>query len=281
MSVTLTASDSGRVAYPAEAMRGRYRLVAVDLDGTLLRSNGTLSDRTRRALDRLEAAAAQLVVVTGRPWRWFVEVAELVEDDALVVCLNGAATVRASTGEIVVASPLDGDEARAVMAFLRDRYPGVRFAVETTAGFGHEDGYRQRGPSFVRPVPDLRALFDRGNVLKLLAQDPLVGAEDLRKAVLDTGIDVSITFSSPSLLEIGGPHATKADALARLAVRLGVDQAEVLAFGDMPNDVAMLKWAGHGVAVANAHHEARAAAAEVTASNDDDGVAVVLERLFA
>jgi Cof subfamily protein (haloacid dehalogenase superfamily) len=259
----------------------RFRLVAVDLDGTLLRSNGTLSERTRRALDLLEPAGSQLVIVTGRPWRWFLEVADLVDDDALVVCLNGAATVRAATGEIVVASPLGGDPARALVARLRDRHPGVRFAVETTAGFGHEEGYRQRGPSFVRPVPDLGALFDLGDVLKLLAQDPLAGAEDLRKTVLDSGIaGVTVTFSSPSLLEIGGFHATKAEALAGLAGRLGVDRAEVLAFGDMPNDVAMLAWAGHGVAVANAHPEARAAAAEVTASNDDDGVALVLERLF-
>lgn len=262
-------------------MRGRFRLVAVDLDGTLLGSNGSLSDRTRRALDLLEPAGVQLVVVTGRPWRWFVEVAELVDDHALVVCLNGAATVRAATGEIVTASPLERGQARAIVARLRTIHPEVRFAVETTAGFGHEEGYRQRGPSFVRPVDDLEQLLDQGDVLKLLAQSPPVGAEELRKAVLDAGIgDVRATFSSPSVLEIGGAETTKAKALARVADRVGVGPDQVLAFGDMPNDVAMLTWAGHGVAVANAHPEAWAAAGEVTASNDDDGVAAVLERLF-
>ena len=261
---------------------GRFRLIAVDLDGTLLRSNGTASARTRRALALIEPADAQLVIVTGRPWRWFQEVRDLVTDeDALVVCLNGAATLRVSTGEMVTSCTVPYEQAARLVARLRGHRPDVRFAAESTAGFGHEEGYRQRGHSFARPVERVETLLRQGNVLKLLAQHPTIDAEKLTKAVLADDPDgVSVTFSSPSVVEIGGAQATKATGLARLAATIGVDRGEVLAFGDMPNDVAMLVWAGHGVAVANAHAEALAAADEVTASNDDDGVALVLEREF-
>jgi Cof subfamily protein (haloacid dehalogenase superfamily) len=266
-------------------MSGRYRLVAVDLDGTLLRSDGTLSSRSSKAIDLVESSRAVLVFVTGRPWRWLRDVVGLVSDGGLVVCLNGAATVSAPTGEVVDTSPLAGDAAAEITAELRRSFPGSRFAVEMAHEHGHEHGYTQRpgapgGPP-AHLVDRIESLFDDGQVLKLLVQARSVDAATLRDAVVgaaDGG--VVATFSSPRVLEVGGPGATKARALARLAGELGVSAAEVLAFGNMPNDTLMLAWAGHGVAVANAHPEALAAADEVTLGNDDDGVAAVLEREF-
>lgn len=261
----------------------RYRLVAVDLDGTLLRSDESLSARSTGALDLLAPRDAVLVLVTGRPWRWLRELVDLVHDDALVVCLNGAATVSASTGAIVDAAPLATEAAAATTALLRDRYPDTRFAVETTVGFGHERGYRQRRSTGTDGIDRIEVLFPQGDVLKLLAQHPTMDAQRLRDAVTpaDAGSgEVIATFSSSRVLEISGARATKAMALARLATRLGVRSDDVLAFGNMPNDTAMLTWAGHGVAVANAHPEVLTAADEVTLGNDEDGVAAVLEREF-
>ncbi len=268
-------------------MTSRYRLVAVDLDGTLLQSDESLSARSKGALDLLASRDAVLVLVTGRPWRWLRDLLDLVHDDALVVCLNGAATVSASTGAIVDASPLSVEAAAATTALLRGRFPDTRFAVETTDGFGHESGYRQRRSTGTEGLDRIEMLFPQGDVLKLLAQHPTLDAQSLRDAVAQaepgTGAragEVHATFSSPRVLEISGVQATKATALARLATRLGVRSTDVLAFGNMPNDTAMLTWAGHGVAVANAHPEVLTAADEVTLGNDDDGVAAVLEREF-
>jgi hydroxymethylpyrimidine pyrophosphatase-like HAD family hydrolase len=94
------------------------------------------------------------------------------------------------------------------------------------------------------------------------------------------GVDAVVTTSSADLLEIAGPGVSKAVALAELAAGRGVVAADVIAFGDMPNDLPMFAWAGYAVAVANAHPEVLAAADEITVSNDEDGVAIVLERLF-
>jgi Cof subfamily protein (haloacid dehalogenase superfamily) len=266
-------------------MSGPYRLVAVDLDGTLLRSDGLLSARSSRAVGLVESSEAVLVFVTGRPWRWLRDVIGLVSDGELVVCLNGAATVSVPTAEIVDVSPLDGEAAAEITARLRRTFPGCRFGIETADSHGHEHGYTQRPGLPVAPaaraVERIEVLFDEEQVLKLLVQHRSVDAATLREAVVSAADGAVVaTFSSPRVLEIGGPGATKARALARVAGELGLTAADVLAFCNMPNDTLMLAWAGHGVAVANAHPEALAAADEVTLGNDEDGVAAVLEREF-
>jgi hypothetical protein len=93
--------------------------------------------------------------------------------------------------------------------------------------------------------------------------------------------EFSHSSTSDTLLEISAAGVSKATALTRLCQERGIDRTDVVAFGDMPNDLPMLAWAGHAVAVANAHPDVRAAADEVTASNDELGVALVLERLFS
>jgi HAD superfamily hydrolase (TIGR01484 family) len=119
-------------------------------------------------------------------------------------------------------------------------------------------------------------------VVKLLARHEELGSDELLAAArAAVGAGATLTHSSnDGLLEISAADVSKASGLASLAAELGVPAAETVAFGDMPNDLPMLAWAGHGVAVANAHPEVLAAADEVTASNDDDGVAEVLARWF-
>ena len=117
---------------------------------------------------------------------------------------------------------------------------------------------------------------------KLLVRHPAMDfaevAERARRAV---GEDAVVTWAGLRLVEISAAGVTKAFALERLCRRLGVAPAEVVAVGDMPNDLAMLAWAGTGVAVANATREVLDAADEVTAANTDDGVALLLERILA
>lgn len=263
------------------------RLVATDLDGTLVRRDQTVSDRTRAALALVEQAGAVLVLVTGRPPRWMPPIVEQTGHRGIAVCANGALVYDLHTERVVDAHLLDADAASSVIEALRRDVPGIAFAVEhvpvdgVPGGFGREDVYRTRFDGAEIEVAPVEELVSAGAV-KLLARHERLGSDELLVvARRSLGALAEATHSSADgLLEISAAGISKASGLATLAERHGVQAADVVAFGDMPNDLPMLAWAGHAVAVENAHPEVKAAADEVTASNEDDGVAQVLERLF-
>jgi HAD superfamily hydrolase (TIGR01484 family) len=264
------------------------RLVATDLDGTLVRADQTVSDRTRAALARVEEAGAVLVLVTGRPPRWMPPIVEQTGHRGLAVCANGALLYDLHTERVLDAHLLDAQAAGQVVEALRRDVPGIAFAVErgpvdgVPGGFGRERVYRARVDVPDIEIAPVEALF-AGGAVKLLARHEEMGSDELLAAARQSlGALAEATHSSTDgLLEISAAGISKASGLAALAERHGVAPADVVAFGDMPNDLPMLAWAGHAVAVENAHPEGKAAADEVTASNEDDGVARVLERLFA
>ncbi|HVI19830.1 MAG TPA: HAD hydrolase family protein, partial [Gaiellales bacterium] len=161
--------------------------------------------------------------------------------------------------------------------------PGIGFAVETvTDGFGYEPAYRPRWPTEGATVGEVDELLS-GPLAKLLARHEDLDSDALlaaARAVIGAEV-VTMTHSSrDGLLEISAAGVSKATTLAALCAERGLGAGDTVAFGDMPNDLPMLAWAGHSVAVANAHPEVLAAVDEVTASNDEDGVAQVLERWF-
>ena len=259
------------------------RLVATDLDGTIVRSDGTVSQRTLDAIAAVEAAGATFVMVTGRPVRWMADIAQRTGHLGVAICANGALAYDLHTETVLRSQLLSGESARDVAAALRAAIPGIAFAVERLgSGFAHEPHYVPRwdstDPRSQAPIDEL--LSD--DVVKLLARHEQLGSDELlaaARAAVPTGATLTHS-SSDGLLEISADGVSKASGLAAFAADLGVVAEEVVAFGDMPNDLPMLAWAGHGVAVANAHPEVLAAADEVTASNDDDGVAQVLARWF-
>ncbi len=261
----------------------RPGVVASDLDGTIVRSDGTISDRTVATLAAVEGAGATVVLVTGRPVRWMGAVAEQTGHRGLAVCANGALLYDLHTEQVVQSWLLSADAAHEVVAALRDALPGIAFAVERLElGFAHEPGYRPRwdstDPLTQGPVEQLLS----ADVVKLLARHEELGADELlaaARAAVQERAELTHS-SSDGLLEISAIGVSKASGLATVCGQLGVPAAEVVAFGDMPNDLPMLSWAGTGVAVANAHPEVLAAADEVTGSNDDDGVADYLSRWF-
>ncbi len=259
------------------------RLVATDLDGTIVRSDGTISVRTRAAIAAVEAAGVPFVMVTGRPPRWMHEIADATGHRGLAVCANGAVVYDLHAQQVVRTDLLSSAAARAVVASLRRDLPGITFAVERhDTGFAHEPAYRPRwdsaDPVTQAPVEQLLAT----GVVKLLARHEDMGADDLLAAArVAVGEGATLTHSSSDgLLEVSAAGVSKASGLAALAASYGVAAADVVAFGDMPNDLPMLTWAGRAFAVANAHPEVLEAADEVTAGHDEDGVAQVLERWF-
>lgn len=262
----------------------RPRLVATDLDGTIVRSDGTISERTVRALETVEAAGGYVVFVTGRPPRWMDRVAEATGHHGLAICGNGAVVYDLRAERIVDTHPMDVTAARKVASLIRDRIPDVCFAVETETGFAHEPEYPalERDLSIVHAVAPVDELLD-GPVLKLLARHPALAPDDfLAQTRAAAGAYAEFTHSSKiALVEISALGVSKATTLAAYSRRHGIAVADVVAFGDMPNDLPMLTWAGRPYAVANAHPAVLKAVPNHTASNDDDGVALILEKLFS
>jgi Cof subfamily protein (haloacid dehalogenase superfamily) len=268
-------------------------MIASDLDGTLLRSDGTVSDRTRTALRDARDAGLIVAFVTGRPMRWLDQVVETTGHVGVAVGANGAVIYDMETEQVLTAHTLAPHVLVDICADIRAAMPGVTFAVEHLAGFAAEPQYvhdwqvnplvDRRGLPMDPPViGELHTILDRP-AIKLMAKDREAHVDSMLAEILDLlGERASVTHSSSiGLMEIASPGVTKATGLAEIAASHGVTAAEVVAVGDMPNDVPMLHWAGRSYAVANAHRAAKAAADEVIDSNDDDAVAALIESLLA
>ena len=259
------------------------RLVASDLDGTLLRPDETVSERTRAALAAARDAGITVVLVSGRQPRSLGPIAERIGVGGIAICANGALVWDLDTGTMVDSSPLAADLAARLVRTLREAIPGVLFAVELEGSFGREAGWSDGLVAAPPAVLEADAIeLVGGPVIKLLVRHrSLPFAEVAERARAAVGDDAVATWAGLRLVEISAAGVTKAFALERLCRRLGVAAGEVVAVGDMPNDLAMLAWAGTAVAVANAAKEVLDAADEVTAANTEDGVALLLERILA
>ena len=266
-------------------MDAGVRLVATDLDGTLVHSDGSVTARTRAALVAAEAAGVAVVFVTGRPLRWAEEVFEHVGGHGLAIVSNGALVWDVAADAPYLQRPIEPEATIAAVELLRAELPDVVFGTETLAGWSMEPRYAThpaddgsgRAPHRVAPIAELA----REPVLKLLGLCP-GGDPDRMVAVAERAVGhlVTVTHSSLPLLEISAHDVTKASTLALLCDELGIEAGAVVALGDMPNDIPMLTWAGTSYAMANAHPSVVAIADHLAGANDDDGVAQVIESLL-
>ena len=260
-----------------------YRLIATDLDGTLLRGDGTVSPASRDALTAAAAAGAAHIVVTGRSIPWARHILDDLDYHGLAVCGQGAQVYDAAAGRLATSVTLD----RTVGGLALDRVEAQVGPIAVAASQDGLDGKVLVGEGYVyNPelpvvlVADREQLWDKP-INKLYIQHPELDDDKLAEVTQALAGDlVGVTVAGPRIVEMLPLGLTKATGLSLAARRLGITAAETIAFGDMPNDLPMLAWAGHGVAMGNAHPELKAAADEVTASNDEDGIALVLDRLF-
>lgn len=266
-------------------MQAPVRLVATDLDGTLVHSDGSVTPRTRAALAAAEEAGLLVVFVTGRPLRWAAEVFEHVGGHGLAIVSNGALVWDVAADAPYLERPIDPRTTLVVAERIRAVLPEVTFATETVAGWATEPSHTRHPADDDprrRPLREasIAELADEP-ALKLLGWLPGRDPDEIvAVAEAAAGDLVTVTHSSFPLLEISARDVTKATTLALVCAERGIAAEEVLALGDMPNDIPMLTWAGTSYAMANAHPAARAAARHVAPANDEDGVAQVIESLL-
>lgn len=258
------------------------RLVATDLDGTLVRSDGSISARTADALIAAEDAGIEVVFVTGRPLRWAQDVFGYVGGHGFAIVSNGALVWDVARSAVQRIRAIEPAVAFEVTERLRSAVPDSHFAVETRSGIALEHGFMERYPVPPGAVRGTAAEILTEPAFKVLARhESLTAQEYWDRAIAAVGDLVEVTWSSATtLLEMSAYGVTKASTLELFCEERGITAAEVVAFGDMPNDLPMLQWAGTSYAMANAHPSVQAVATHIAATNDEDGVAQVMEQLL-
>ncbi|MHA7218777.1 HAD family hydrolase [Arthrobacter sp. MDT1-48-3] len=263
------------------------RLVASDMDGTIIGHDGRMSERTVRAFRACVEAGVDVVFVTGRPPRWLQPLRDQLGHTGTVICSNGALTYDLEAERVLDAKLLKPEDVFAARDIIRGLFPAATFAAETVSGFHLEPGFGDAATSELLggiTAQPFEESLPGEDVVKFLSRERDVSPDDFLAAVRPAVAHlVSTTHSAPTiaLLEMAVPHIDKSVTLAGYAAARGIDAADVVAFGDMPNDVQMLGWAGQGYAMASGHPDALAAAKLVAPPFDEDGVAQVLEERLA
>ncbi|MVU79749.1 Cof-type HAD-IIB family hydrolase [Nocardia sp. ET3-3] len=266
-------------------------MVASDVDGTLIDHREQVSARTKAAIGALIADGVPFVLATGRPPRWIDPVVDGLGFAPLCVCGNGAVIYDSASDRVLDTRTLDIETLTWAADLAERLLPGCGLAAERVGVSAHDAAT----PQFVSSPEYEHAWLNpddtqvsRAEVISASAIKMLIRLPGTSSAVMRTVLEphlagrADLTYSTDNgLIELSAPGVSKATGLATIAQRLGVQHSSLIAFGDMPNDVPMLLMAGHGVAVANAHPEAIAAADEVAPSNSEDGVARTLERWWA
>jgi Cof subfamily protein (haloacid dehalogenase superfamily) len=270
----------------------RPRLVASDLDGTLLDSTGAVAPRTRAALEACWDAGVPVVGVTGRGPRLLDSVREALDGRGIAVLAQGGYVVDLERDEVLRTVGLPRAQATAVIEAIEEVAGELVVAVEDAAEQAEARRPLRVQHGFNWPYPEPAHLLPRhqvlppGPVLKVFLRSATLGQDELlsrAKAVVDP-VDAEVTHAGLGFIEVLPPGITKATGLGVALARYEVDLADVLVFGDMPNDLPMLsavrEAGGRAVAVANAHPTVRAAAPELTSGNDAAGVARYLEAVL-
>ena len=260
----------------------QVRLVATDLDGTLLDPNGRITERTARAVAAARANGIHVVPVTGRPPQATWAIAAAAGLGPLGVCANGAVIVDLERAEVIEISEIAGAIATGLVDLLRRAVPDILLASDDLERFCYERGFFA-GPvnwdEELEEVDDIRPVVATG-CIKLIARTGETTALQLIELLeREVGEEGHVTTSGLDWVDIGAPQVSKAYALERVCDRLGVGIDEVVAVGDNHNDLSVLAWASSAMAPANAIPEVLAVVERVLPANSEDGVACLLEEL--
>ncbi|MGL6236312.1 MAG: HAD family hydrolase [Segniliparus sp.] len=264
------------------------KLIVSDVDGTLLDENELVTPRTRKAISAAVESGAHFVLASGRGVRSLMRVVRQLEVPPMTICANGSITYDSANDVVLKAREFEIAALHRLAEATKRVLPGAEFAVERV-DHGTDPLAYVSTPGYIHPW--VTSDYNPAPEEELLARPAVkflvraIGdSSDSMARILgpEVGDFAEVSFSTPEgLLEIGPPGVSKGSALSELAALFGVEAEDAIAFGDMPNDITMLRWAGRSVAMANAHPLVLETASETTAPHTEEGVAQVLERWFA
>ena len=264
----------------------RIRMIASDLDGTVLGHDFRFRPRTVDALQAAQAAGIHVVFVTGRPSRWLDPLREQLDHRGVVICSNGAVVYDLAADLVVGSSVFPARDAFVIMEEVTARHPGTLFAAETLEGVFVDPGWSRTdrmevGAPLVGPLRE--CVPEASGIVKFLAKLDAADPQEYFRSLMELvagRLSVTHSVAAAPLVEMGQQGLTKARTLEQYAAEQGIDPQEVMAFGDMPNDLEMLTWAGHGYAMASGHPAVVRAVGRTAPPFDEDGVARVVEALL-
>ena len=271
------------------------KLIALDLDGTLLNSDKQLSERNYKALEAAAAAGIEIVPATGRFYKGMPEVIRSLPFVRYVITINGAQVLDTKTGETIYEATIPTDEAVAFYEYL-DTLPVIYDAY--VDGWGWMTDWMQKAaPEYISyihslkmvqelrsPVPELKACLKEANrcpqKMQLFTKDDVPYRDALVPQLAAKYPQYQVSTSLPNNIEINSRGADKGKAIHGMAAKLGMQPEETMAFGDGLNDLTMIKAAGIGIAMENGHADVKAAADVIAETNDADGVAKIIEKIL-
>ncbi|MFC5700396.1 Cof-type HAD-IIB family hydrolase [Cohnella faecalis] len=257
-----------------------YSIIALDIDGTLLNDDHKLTPRVIAAVRSAAEQGAEIVLCTGRGSSSALPVLNELGMQGTMITHNGSSIVDSATRSVIYEMAIEPELANRYQSYLRERQ--IHFDMNTSFEL------------YVDSLPeDIAAMYERFHVLpvvrspedalpagtvKLSVYAPSSVLDELERDWTDWAHDLQTIRSGDFFIDIQHPHATKGKALERLAAMRGVARERILAIGNYYNDIGMLSFAGFGIAMDNSPAEVKAEADEATASNNEDGVALALER---
>ncbi len=267
------------------------KMVALDLDGTTLNSRREITERTRRSFEKAAEKGVHIVVSTGRTYSALPPQLEEIPSIKYAITSNGAHINLLESGESIFDSFISEKAEKEILRLYR-KYDceieifvdGQAFMDESYYEYIKKYGLKHRSAEYVlwsrRPVKGIaKKLTDNSGRIENVNYC-FSSTDELEKARAEVEAipEATITSSFLTNLEVGGPDTSKKAALEELMKRLGIDRSELMCCGDAPNDIAMIEFAGLGVAVGNAWGGTAEHADYITGTNDEDGVAQAIEK---
>ncbi len=260
----------------------KYRLIATDMDGTLLTPNNEITAETLSAIKSAQEKGVVFTLSTGRPLQGVKKYVQQLELDCPIITYNGAVIAHSRTGEIIFSQNMDTADARKVYSLAKDK--NVMFIIWSQnrlyASEISEKTHFYEGITSTKAelITDFESLLEQG-ITKFLWYDTPENLDKWAGELQDESLEkTTFVKSRPYFMEFFSNKVSKAVAMEKLGEYYGIDKAEMIAVGDMSNDLPMIQYAGLGVAMANAVDAVKSAADYITASNTENGVAKVIKK---
>ena len=263
----------------------KYKLIAADMDGTLLNDESTMTERTKSAIKKAVAAGVVFVTATGRPMLASESVNALFSEDMPFIVFNGVVAVMGKSKKILFSSSLDFCHAKQIYETGMSRGTSViMWTLEEKLWVSCDceatRGYRKISDAELGIIDDFGKCAESGIAKMMWIDEPekiKVYRDEMSKTFEGT---VNCYVSRPMFLEFVGAKSSKGAALSEIGRIFGIDRSQMIAIGDSDNDVPMLKYAGLGVAMGNAAEEIKSICQYVAPSNNEDGVAKVIDEFM-